>query len=774
MIHSLLTRNCLLAMFFCLSLPLLRGQLPGPGNCIGWSPGPNHIAVPHAASLAPAGAFTVEGWFLPLSSASGNVTLLSKGNPFAGAGFSLGLDVNGHLVFFIGNAPSNATLVTPGPLDLYLWTHAAATYDGATLRLYVNGVEKASAAYAGGIGPNLDAFYMGLGYRGEMDEVRFWNAGLSAATLRDYMCRKIDASHPNAANLRGHWRFDDGMGTLLPDASAYGNDGALVGNLAWGPSAAPIGDASVHSYGATSFLEIAGPVGDTLRIDNWTAFPEGAHLYMVAQAPRVDTLQGPAVYYTALDTSHYFGYFFAVSNQGYPQTDVHYHFASNPFFNGQAPCDAGMAYKLNAAYPWWIPSFGNLDAVANVLHYPNLGRAEFIPALVSNRYGTLALPGTEACAGDSIQLLTGTGPGLSYQWYENGALLPNAVSDNYQTYSSGFYQVQVTDSFCTYLSDSVELVFHPLPVVSLLPSASLWECEDFWPLSNAQASPSGGTWTGPGISSDTFFTAAAGIGTFVLEYDVTDGNGCGGSASISIEVQADPVPALLIQPDVFCELDPVLGLAGTGFPLGGSYQGPGVSGTAFDPSQAGPGGHLLQYQYSISGTSCNFLAADSVWVLAAPMAPVISQSGGQLVSSQPNSTWYIQTPSGDSLLGTGGSWPIALSGLYFAVATDSNGCDSPPSNSEFVLVGLEGDMGRALLLYPNPAEGVLGISGLEPGIYRAIVRDQQGRVALEKEMEAGSQGEAEVDLQGLSAGLWHVELKSEGKRRYSGRFIKKK
>jgi hypothetical protein len=71
-----------------------------------------------------------------------------------------------------------------------VWTHVALTYDGAMLRLYVNGVQVASGAQAGSlqtpatplrIGGNVP---YGEYFEGLIDEVRVYNRALSATEIQ--------------------------------------------------------------------------------------------------------------------------------------------------------------------------------------------------------------------------------------------------------------------------------------------------------------------------------------------------------------------------------------------------------------------------------------------------------------------------------------------------------------------------------------------------------------------------------------------------------------
>ena len=69
----------------------------------------------------------------------------------------------------------------------------AATYDGTTLRLYVNGVQAASTAVSGSIIVSSGALRIGGNlvwgeyFNGTIDEVRIYNGALSAAQIQTDM-----------------------------------------------------------------------------------------------------------------------------------------------------------------------------------------------------------------------------------------------------------------------------------------------------------------------------------------------------------------------------------------------------------------------------------------------------------------------------------------------------------------------------------------------------------------------------------------------------------
>jgi hypothetical protein len=147
------------------------------------------VTVADAPSLDLSGAMTVEGWVFPTSLAFNERPLVHKEN------------ADGHSVYDLyANSslrrPSSDVLVSSraqalgtAQLALNVWTHLAATYDGASLKLYVNGSLVATRAATGSIvqsaGPLRigSANAIGAWFRGRIDEVRVYNRALSAQEI---------------------------------------------------------------------------------------------------------------------------------------------------------------------------------------------------------------------------------------------------------------------------------------------------------------------------------------------------------------------------------------------------------------------------------------------------------------------------------------------------------------------------------------------------------------------------------------------------------------
>lgn len=75
-----------------------------------------------------------------------------------------------------------------------------------------------------------------------------------------------------------------------------------------------------------------------------------------------------------------------------------------------------------------------------------------------------------------------------------------------------------------------------IPLVTFSPLSSVCTSTPVFTLSDGQ--PIGGTYSGPGVSGNTFDPAAAGVGTHTLTYTFTDGNGISNFATSNITVSA--------------------------------------------------------------------------------------------------------------------------------------------------------------------------------------------------------------------------------------------
>ncbi|MEC9345728.1 MAG: tandem-95 repeat protein [Pseudomonadota bacterium] len=148
---------------------------------------------------------------------SGHRTILEFGNdsPFFGL-------FDGRLELF--STTSNTVVASDA------FVHVAATFDGTTTRLFVDGVEVFSAAQApsntNGVGLNIGFGTGDNPFEGEIDEVRVWSVVRTEAELAAAKDAPLTGSE---AGLEGYWNFNDSDGSTFADLSGNNNDGTLVG-----------------------------------------------------------------------------------------------------------------------------------------------------------------------------------------------------------------------------------------------------------------------------------------------------------------------------------------------------------------------------------------------------------------------------------------------------------------------------------------------------------------------------------------------------------------
>jgi len=92
-------------------------------------------------------------------------------------------------------------------------------------------------------------------------------------------------------------------------------------------------------------------------------------------------------------------------------------------------------------------------------------------------------------------------------------------------------------------SETIDITVHALPTLSITPVAPL--CVDAAPVT-LTATPTGGTFSGDGVSNGVFDPADAGVGTHTITYDYTDVNGCSNSETIQITVNGFPTVDILV------------------------------------------------------------------------------------------------------------------------------------------------------------------------------------------------------------------------------------
>ena len=212
----------------------------------------------------------------------------------------------------------------------------------------------------------------------------------------------------------------------------------------------------------------------------------------------------------------------------------------------------------------------------------------------------------------SVTLPTGT-----FTWYSDATLMTQIGTGATQspTSTNGATNYYVTETFtgttsCESASAMITITINANP--TNVTFAALNDiCEGASNYTLVEGAPSGGVYSGTGVTAGTFNPATAGAGTETLTYTFTDGNNCSADATQSITVNAAPTATLAAFSTV-CVYNPSMALSG-GAPAGGTYSGLGVTGGNFDPATAGNGTHTITYTYT-DGNNCEGSATNTITV----------------------------------------------------------------------------------------------------------------------------------------------------------------
>lgn len=282
----------------------------------------------------------------------------------------------------------------------------------------------------------------------------------------------------------------------------------------------------------------------------------------------------------------------------------------------------------------------------------------------------------EYCSSDIPAVLTGI-PAGGYFTITGGAGITGNVFDPSQA-GAGSYTI----TYFNQVDGCLGSIAQNVTVVSG-PQVSINAVADM--CSNSQSvslsgTPSGGIFNGPGVSGNTFNPAIVIPGQITVSYTVTDQeNECSGLAKTTFTVNPAPVVNVIADKQSVCVDAPSVAL--TGVPAPGTFEGTGVSGSIFNPSEAGIGVHTIRY--TVNNGTCSSSDSTQITVTAIPdlsisstPATVCTNDDVIQLSSTPSGALF----SGPGIIGSTFNPKLAGLGTHTITATlYGDGCNATAS-----------------------------------------------------------------------------------------------
>lgn len=194
----------------------------------------SYVSTRSSTDLIPTTAVTVEAWIFPTTLPATSACIIGKNYLTS---YYFGIENSGRFIFFPKGSGFFLRSKVSGIVRINQWTHIAATYDGTTTRLYLNGgLDTSTTSITGAVGSNTDSLYIGcdrLGgapaffFNGRLDNVRIWKSARTSAEISSH--RFIPLEIPGLLNvpystIAASYQFDNDAVDNSGGLQEFGNE----------------------------------------------------------------------------------------------------------------------------------------------------------------------------------------------------------------------------------------------------------------------------------------------------------------------------------------------------------------------------------------------------------------------------------------------------------------------------------------------------------------------------------------------------------------------
>ena len=131
-----------------------------------------------------------------------------------------------HIRYGFGTGSSQIQFIVEGVITPRAWNHIAVTFDGTTMRLFVNGEQVHSSQAAAGMTPISEPVrYIGENFQGKIDEVRMWSVARTQDEIQANMNKTLVG---NETGLVAYYPMDVNNNWEIIDKSPRANHAKIT------------------------------------------------------------------------------------------------------------------------------------------------------------------------------------------------------------------------------------------------------------------------------------------------------------------------------------------------------------------------------------------------------------------------------------------------------------------------------------------------------------------------------------------------------------------